>query len=777
MYDVIVIGAGVMGSAAAYNLSKRNKKTLLIDQFPLPHTRGSSSGASRITRQAYYEQFNTDIMKVASPMWRQLEEESGMTLYKQTGVLVTSSNQDSLSHYHNTIQDYYKKSTPLLDEKDISRKYHPMKALPREKACFDPEAGILYASKCIHAFQKVFERNGGEIADNHKLLHIVPGDTVRIQTDKREFHGKAIVIACGPWSQRVLSTVGIYLPLEIQAIQVLYWKTKAGADHSKLPAFINTSKHEHIYGIPPDEYNGMFKILYHKGQPCDPDLREQVDPVDEAKDLADIKEFISQVFPDVIPEPAIRERCLYTCTPDETAVVDLHPIYKNIAFAAGFSGQGFKQAPVIGDMLADLVLEQKVSPLLVDELRAARFSKKVNSIIEILYKVSVYYRSYSAIIMYDVIVIGAGVIGSAAAYNLSKRNKKTLLIDQFPLPHTRGSSSGASRVTRQAYYEQFNADIMKVAFPMWRQLEEESGTTLYKQIGMLVTSTTPDPLNHYQSTIQNYYKESSPLLDEKEISRKYHPMRALPGEKGCFDPEAGILYASKCIHAFQKVFERNGGEIADNHKLLRIVPGDTVKIQTDKREFHAKAVVIACGPWSQQVLANIGVHLPLETYAIQVLYWKTKAGADLSKLPTFFNASIEGQIYGIPPDEYNGMFKILFHKGHPCDPDLRDQIDPVDEAKDLAAVKEFITRVFPDIIPEPAIKERCMYTCTPDNVAVVDLHPTYKNIAFAAGFSGQGFKQAPVIGDMLADLVLEQKVSPLLVDELRAARFSKKAKL
>ncbi|KAF6019193.1 PIPOX [Bugula neritina] len=373
-YDYIVVGAGVIGSSTAYALAKQGKSTLLLEQFPIPHTRGSSHGGSRVTRKAFrLQEFHSQIMMKAYPMWETLEKEARVELFKyaqRVGMLSTTHS------CHEGLIKYFTKQPKLLNSKDVSQMY-PLMTLPEnEMAHLDEDAGILYASKCVMAFQKVFLSNGGVIKDNCKVRSIIPGDTVTVHTDDGDFQAKGLVLACGPWSSEILSNIGVFLPLKARTVDVCYWKERPGYDHSKLPAFVSLLENCIIYGVPPSEYNGLMKITLHDSVPCESaDTRDITDDELVARNLDKLKKYVASTFPHLIPEPAIRERCMYTITPDTVSIIDSHPTYKNIVFGAGFSGQGFKFAPVAGSMLADLV-QNKTPDLLVDEMRASRFVTK-----------------------------------------------------------------------------------------------------------------------------------------------------------------------------------------------------------------------------------------------------------------------------------------------------------------------------------------------------------------------------------------------------------------
>src|SRR3954471_11610101 len=85
--DVVVIGAGAMGSATAWWLARRGVEVVLLEQFEPGHTRGSSHGGTRIFRFAYYDPFYVRMAQAALPLWRELEDDAGETLLDITGAV------------------------------------------------------------------------------------------------------------------------------------------------------------------------------------------------------------------------------------------------------------------------------------------------------------------------------------------------------------------------------------------------------------------------------------------------------------------------------------------------------------------------------------------------------------------------------------------------------------------------------------------------------------------------------------------------------------------
>uniref|UniRef100_A0A671WY01 Pipecolic acid oxidase n=1 Tax=Sparus aurata TaxID=8175 RepID=A0A671WY01_SPAAU len=376
-----LIGAGVQGSFTAYQLAKRNKKTLLLEQFILPHTRGSSHGQTRIIRRAYDEDFYTHMMGECFELWAQLERETGVKLYRQTGLLVMGPEN---SQYYTTVKNtLLRNKVPLmvLTHENFSQHIPHVKLAQGDEAVVDITAGVLYADRALKTAQGQFQKLGGVIRDNEMVTDIKPGPVVTVSTSAGVYRAKSVVITAGPWANKLLSHTGLQLPLEVLKINVCYWREKVQGSYNvkqRFPCFLLTEgeeSNEHIYGLPSNEYPGLVKICYHMGSVADPDQR------DMQKDKSDIdilQRFVKRCLPGLVPEPAVVESCLYTITPDRHFVMDTHPTYSNIVIGAGFSGHGFKFGPIIGKLLCELSLGEMPSYDL-SPFRIRRFLEKTKS--------------------------------------------------------------------------------------------------------------------------------------------------------------------------------------------------------------------------------------------------------------------------------------------------------------------------------------------------------------------------------------------------------------
>src|SRR5437773_733340 len=149
---------------------------------------------------------------------------------------------------------------------------------------------------------------------------------------------------------------------------------------------------------------------------------------------------------------------------------------------------------------------------------------------------------------YDVVVLGTGGVGSAAAYHLAKRGAKVLGIDQFPGGHDRGSSHGETRVIRQAYFEHSDyVPLLLRAYELWRNLEEEMEIDLLHQVGLLQVGppngfVVPGVLQAAQ--LHGLNVES---LTADEVPKRFPGFRVPAFSTGVFEPAAGYLKVERCV--------------------------------------------------------------------------------------------------------------------------------------------------------------------------------------------------------------------------------------
>ncbi|XP_063058433.1 peroxisomal sarcosine oxidase-like [Engraulis encrasicolus] len=358
---------------------------------------------------------------------------------------------------------------------------------------------------------------------------------------------------------------------------------------------------------------------------------------------------------------------------------------------------------------------------------------------------------------FDCIVVGAGVQGCFTAYQLAKNHQRTLLLEQFLLPHSRGSSHGQTRIIRKAYEQDFYTVMMEECYQLWAQLEKETNTTLFRRTGILVKG--PEDDEEFQLFTETLRRNAVPTetLMPDEFQKRLPHMVLRSGEAAVIDTTAGVLYADRALKAAQSYFQSLGGVIKDGEKVLNIQPGSIVTVTTASGEYRAKRLVITAGPWANTLLAHTGLQLPLSVVKINVCYWREKVAGTYgvaTRFPCFLQIASDGadyHIYGLPSNEYPGLVKICYHMGSDTEPDRRDRQK---DQTDVNILSRFVSIFLPGLEPEPAVVESCLYTVTPDHHFVLDRHPSHSNIIIGAGFSGHGFKFGPIVGKLLCELSL-----------------------
>ncbi|XP_030855870.1 peroxisomal sarcosine oxidase [Strongylocentrotus purpuratus] len=403
--------------------------------------------------------------------------------------------------------------------------------------------------------------------------------------------------------------------------------------------------------------------------------------------------------------------------------------------------------------------------------------------------------------VYDVVIVGAGIQGSATAYHCVKQGLKTVLLEQFSLPHSRGSSHGQSRIIRYSYKQSHYSEMMSEAFPMWKELEKETSTPLYKQTGLLTISLPPNK-GLYESSLDLMRKFQRPhrILDHETRKREY-PQLDIPKDALAFlDYGGGTLRADKALRAYQSrptefqfnllekwismqlysiclqdTYKNCGGIIKEEEPVLEITPGTLVTVRTSKGTYRTRHLILTPGAWAQKVLRPLGLDPPLTVTRINVPYWQEKEVGAMSKFPNvIFETENKSFVYGLQELEYPGLTKIPFNGGaDTVDPDYRDTVhnEAVGHKSEIEFMKKFIARYFPLLLSEPSIMETCMYTTTPDMELIMDRHPVYPNIIVCCGCSGHGFKLAPSIGKILCRMAMG-KEPHIDITALSFKRFS-----
>jgi sarcosine oxidase len=365
----------------------------------------------------------------------------------------------------------------------------------------------------------------------------------------------------------------------------------------------------------------------------------------------------------------------------------------------------------------------------------------------------------------DAIVIGLGAMGSAAAQHLAERGCRVKGFDQFSPPHNLGSSHGLTRIFRRAYFEDPRyVPLLIRSFELWKRLERDTGAALLHLPGVLVLGPTHGELVKRSSESAVAFGLPHSILSAKELKRRYPVFDIDSNTYALLEANAGYLRAEACVEQQLRQAARSGAEIHTNEPVLgwhADQHGSRVAVRTSRGTYEADHLVVTAGPWAPQLLAELGMPLRVTR---QVLYWfepkDSLDGYREDHLPVYIFESegSERVLYGFPltgpPSE--GVKVALHGSDDFCAPEsVRRDISATDEE----SIRERLAKPMPRLAGRLLRAETCLYTMTPDEHFLLGPHPDYPSVTIAAGFSGHGFKFAPVIGEILADIVSNAKTA------------------
>ena len=353
----------------------------------------------------------------------------------------------------------------------------------------------------------------------------------------------------------------------------------------------------------------------------------------------------------------------------------------------------------------------------------------------------------------DVIVAGLGAHGSSAAYRLAARGASVLGFDRFARGHTLGSSGGLSRIIRLSHYEHPDyVPLLRRAWTLWRDLERESGETLLTQTGGLYAGDPNGELVAGALKSARTHQLEHEVLDAAVLRTRYPLFEWPDGWQGVFERQAGWLAPERSIETHLRLAEENGATLRFDEPVERWESTrDGVRVTTATGTFDAKQLVIAAGAWESQLAPSLAGELSVERNVL--LWFEPTAERDaFARLPIYIVDDTDRIFYGFPYVEGQGVKVAGLHFGDKADPDT---VDRTVSARDEERVRQWLRRRMPLANGRRLDAKVCMYTNTHDANFIVDRLPDDPNVVIASACSGHGFKFSSVIGEILADLVLD----------------------
>lgn len=354
---------------------------------------------------------------------------------------------------------------------------------------------------------------------------------------------------------------------------------------------------------------------------------------------------------------------------------------------------------------------------------------------------------------YNAIVLGVGAMGSATCYELAKRGRRVLGLEQYDVPHNLGSSHGHTRIIRLAYYEHPSyVMLLRRAYELWREIQARVGEQLLHITGSI--DAGPADSWVFKGSWQSCLEHDLPheVLTGRELNERFPGYQLSPETMAVLQPDGGFLAPERCIVAYVNAATALGAEIHGREKVLEWQPlsDGGVRVTTSRDVYEADRLVITAGAWDAHILDFLqGLAVPER----QVLAWLQPLRPELFTLTNFpvFNLLVpEGRYYGFPVFGIPGFKFGKYH--HFEEQGMPDQLDHDPHDYDEAMLREFADRYFPQGSGPTMSLASCMFTNSPDNHFIIDLHPSFPQVSFASACSGHGFKFVSVVGEILADL-------------------------
>jgi sarcosine oxidase len=355
-YSVGIIGLGAMGSATAWSLAQQGVSVIGFEQFGLGHQHGSSHGKTRIIRSVYFEgEVYAPLVDAAYRAWTRIEETWGQAFYRKTGGLdISLADDGGVFHDALSAAQAAGRSFDVLEGSQIEDRFPALDLGGRGRAVYAADSGLLDSDDATNWMRDMAARRGAVFHANCPVQSWTrTARGFEIQTSTGSYQVRKLIIAAGAWVGQLLPELA---PVLVPERQVVAWYHTEQPGLASLPIFqLETRDRERYYAFPPHRGYGLKLGLYNHRRQRGPEFIEPSGIDDDDRRL--LEHGLDLCLPGVDRKPDNIIECRFTNAPDERFVIGKWPEDEDLIILSPCSGHGYKFAPVIGDIAADLALE------------------------------------------------------------------------------------------------------------------------------------------------------------------------------------------------------------------------------------------------------------------------------------------------------------------------------------------------------------------------------------------------------------------------------------
>ncbi len=367
---------------------------------------------------------------------------------------------------------------------------------------------------------------------------------------------------------------------------------------------------------------------------------------------------------------------------------------------------------------------------------------------------------------FEFIIIGAGAAGASAAYQLAKRGKRVLLLEQYAVGHDRGASQGHSRIFRFAYDSADYARMAMRSLVSWHNLEADAGLKLLTMTGGLDVGVSGAASLEATAQGMNDVGASFERLSSSELIQRFPQWHVPENWVALHSQDAGILNPTHCIEVIVGMARAHGAKVLE-YSTVEKLELETNTVVSSRGSFSADKIIVAAGAWLPELLPNINLNLEITLESGVFFRPKNLEMFMPERFPIFiehrdvtpdtdrFDAA---QAYGFPVYGLPGVKIGLHHSGDTVTASNR-HFDV--STRTLETLQAWMLEHLPDAAGEIIHAKTCLYSNTNNHDFLIDWHSAFdpqgsSNVLIASPCSGHGFKFAPLMGELLADMVTGQ---------------------